>query len=378
MNDLLLLEKLNSSLAAGLSSIGGGLFHKLPFSTIPQGARIEQNPIIVRRFDQFPIDQLNLLRGIDFLLAESIDVLNLSLGMVDTVFDPNHPLQVATHLVHEYGIPVVVAAGNGGPELHTMQALAQAPWVIAVGATDAKGQLMQSSSRGDPSGAQPTVVADGSLPARDDRFPEPCTSFATPKVSGLVVWISKSLELLINDLWDQQYGSWTALSRRVRMPIAGVADTGCDPDKLPEYAPLAGSIYATGSDHVQISRSDRERQWYEGLMKTLRENNVEIEIAANPDTIQRCLQRAARPMPGCAAHETGAGFVSPAEISKFFSSFTPSCFITTLCPETSIQMPQTTIQQMDERLGPLWDEKKVLALCDLFGCGIRLAIAKVV
>ncbi len=376
---LLLLEKLEPLRAEGTDGADKVRFERLPFATVPVGEETPRSPLIVAEYERFPTDQLNLLRGIDWLLTESIDELNLSLGPPGKSFDPNHPLQIATHFAYELGIPVVVAAGNKGPGLATLQPLAQAPWVIAVGATDATGRLLRSSSRGDPSGAKPTVVADGTLPEDDPRFPEPGTSFAAPKVGQLVVWILKGLELLIGDLADQQQGEWSVKSRPIKMPIVGIADTGVDPaKKMPTWAPLAASIFATGRDHVQVSRTDREREWYDKLMHVLRGYDAPVEIAANPATVTRCLQLAAKPLQGYLAHEVGAGLVSADEVQHFFASITPSRFVDGLCPDIHKQIPDGTLRLLDEALGPLWDSNKCLALVNLFAGGIRVVHCKVV
>jgi serine protease AprX len=74
--------------------------------------------------------------GIEFCVQKGVDVINLSLGPCSTEFHPDDPLLVATKVAYDRNIPVVVAAGNFGPG--KLQALAQAPWVISVGAVDDK------------------------------------------------------------------------------------------------------------------------------------------------------------------------------------------------------------------------------------------------
>jgi len=375
---LVLLERnIDNMSSAGTDRSDTARFEVLPFCTIPLGDVTPRSSYIVTEFESFPIDQLYLLRGIDWLLKRGIDVLNLSLGPIDKTYDPGHPLQIATRFAHKMGISVVVAAGNRGPALSTLQPLAQAPWVIAVGAVDATGRLVDSSSRGDPKGPQPTVVADGSLPVYDERFPKPATSFAAPKVAGIVAWIRKSLELLITDLADQQQDKWSLLSHPVKLPIEGIADTGVDPDKVPSVSPLAASILNTGSDSVKFARTAREHRWYETLMNALHIHRVSIEVAADPDTTRRVLQRMARPLKGYASHEVGAGFISLAEVEHCLSTFTPSRFIEWLCPEAAKDIPEQTMKSLNDTLGPLWDSNKCLALRDFFLGGIRIVVCKV-
>lgn len=50
-------------------------------------------------------------------------------------------MNVATRILAENGITVVVAAGNFGPANNTLNRWAVAPWAIGVGAAYADGQL---------------------------------------------------------------------------------------------------------------------------------------------------------------------------------------------------------------------------------------------
>jgi hypothetical protein len=373
----LLLLELNNTAPEDRKAADVRSFAVLPFTIVPQNA--PQTTNVIQEFTNFPSDQINLLLGIDNILRDSIDVLSLSLGFDGMTFDPNHPMQIATHIVHEMGIPVVVAAGNAGPALGTMQTLAHAPWVIAVGATDKDGSLMDSSSRGTPGGAEPSVVADGSLPVYDPRFPDPSTSFATPKVAAGVAWIAKSLNLLINDLSDEENDQWTFLSHAIRMPIIGIPDTGVNPGAFnSEFSPLAKSIFNAGKDSIRISRTDQERLWFNRLMQTLRDHNVTIEVASDPDTVKRALELSARPVKNRKREEVGAGFVSSDGILDFFKSFVPSRFIQCLCPSVAHELPAGIIDGLDRTLGPLWKPEKCIALGDHFGGGIRVSAAKVI
>ena len=109
---------------------------------------------------------LYVLEGFDYLLTRGGDlgvrVVNCSFS-ANTAFDVNDPVNVATRMLADRGINVVVSAGNTGPGLHTLNPYAVAPWVISVGATDTPGRIARFSSRGDFASAlfHPTLVAPG-------------------------------------------------------------------------------------------------------------------------------------------------------------------------------------------------------------------------
>lgn len=358
-------------------------FRVLPFAAIPPGAAGPPACEVVARFEDYSADYVRVLRGIDWLLQQGIQVLSLSFGPKDKRFDRHDPLQVATRCVYERGIPVVVAAGNDGPETGTLQALAQAPWVIAVGATDADGELLDTSSRGVPEGPHPTVVGYGTpLPkeahSRRKRF-KAQTSFAAPKIAGIAAFVSRCLHLIVGDLTDadQEGEGWSALSRPIKLPVVGIPDTGVEPKALSPLPPVVTQVLASGQDCVSVSRGEEERHWYKRLVGALREANVACQVAATPDTVKRALELMARPLPNHAPHEVGAGLVDEEQAQQFLSSLTPARFIQLLCPDVAGQMGQEVVQALDKASGPLWDTRKIHVLRQLFREGIRYAIAKV-
>ncbi len=108
---------------------------------------------------------LYVLEGFDYLLSHpelAVRVVNCSFS-AETVYDTNDPVNVATRMLTERGINVVVSAGNTGSGMHTLNPYAVAPWVVSVGATDTSGKLATFSSRGDFASPlfHPTLVAPG-------------------------------------------------------------------------------------------------------------------------------------------------------------------------------------------------------------------------
>jgi serine protease AprX len=106
-----------------------------------------------------------VLNGLDYLLDKGaslgVRVVNCSFS-AETVYDTNDPVNVATKMLFDRGVSVVFSAGNTGPDYHTLNPYASAPWVISVGATDG-GKLASYSSRGDfaRTDIHPTLVAPG-------------------------------------------------------------------------------------------------------------------------------------------------------------------------------------------------------------------------
>jgi serine protease AprX len=77
------------------------------------------------------------LAGMDYILdirqKYNIQVVNNSWG-TEGVYDPADPTNVATRKLYDAGIAVVFAAGNSGPGENTLNPYSAAPWVISVAA----------------------------------------------------------------------------------------------------------------------------------------------------------------------------------------------------------------------------------------------------
>jgi hypothetical protein len=350
-------------------------FSFLPFALGRSAAEFADNDIIARH-DNLPLDQIRLIQGIEFLLGQDIDVLNISMGLLSKSFDPKDPLQIATRAVTDLRIPVVVSAGNRGPKLDTLQPLAKAPWVIAVGATDEKGLLLESSSRGVSGGQCPTIVTNGVSP-HVDGIPDfiPGTSFAAPKIAGIVALVQRCIQIIIHDLVDIQKNQWRPLSQLIRRPILGIPDTGVNTEALPK--PSSCEQLYCGGDYIQVSRGEHELNWYTALISALKDLKIGCWLEISPDVVKHALLLMARPLEGYEPSEVGAGFVGGAEVRSFLSGFTPSRFAALFCQETLSSAQVDGLEVLDVRLGSLWDEQKVVLYEGLFLNCIGLAVAKV-
>ena len=76
-----------------------------------------------------------------------IRVVNNSWGSSGRLFDPDHPINVATRALHDAGIVVAFSAGNDGEE-GTINPYSVAPWVISVGSGTTSKERSDFSSGG--------------------------------------------------------------------------------------------------------------------------------------------------------------------------------------------------------------------------------------
>jgi subtilisin family serine protease len=140
-----------------------------------------------------------VLAGMEWAAQEGADIVNLSLGGPDsTAVDPLE--QAVEALTEEHGTLFVIAAGNNGPEDHTITSPGSAPAALTVGAVDREDELADFSSRGptEQDGViKPDVTAPGvgivaalhsagtiGTPEVEGYTALSGTSMATPHVAG--------------------------------------------------------------------------------------------------------------------------------------------------------------------------------------------------
>ncbi|MGX1562284.1 S8 family serine peptidase [Streptomyces sp. NPDC055506] len=115
---------------------------------------------------------------IDLVTKRGVDIVNMSIGGLPALNDGNNArAELYTRLIDEYGVQLVISAGNSGPGTNTIGDPALAEKVISVGASVSKETwaanygsvvekeyaLMPFSSRGprEDGGFTPTLVAPG-------------------------------------------------------------------------------------------------------------------------------------------------------------------------------------------------------------------------
>jgi serine protease AprX len=204
------------------------------------------------------INLVFVLNGLDYLLERGaslgVRVVNCSFS-ASTVFDFNDPVNIATKMLTDRGVNVVFSAGNTGDGWHTLNPYAAAPWVVSVGATDAKGRLADFSSRGDFASRmfRPTLVAPG-------------VRVVSLRSSGLSV-----------------------------TGVEGIGfngDTGLAPANVPFYTTASGTSFSA----PQVA----------GAIALMLEANPKL----TPAEVRDMLQRTATPLASYYAHEVGAGMLN--------------------------------------------------------------------
>lgn len=199
-----------------------------------------------------------VLSGFDYLLSSGAGlntrVVNCSFS-ANTVFDANDPVNIATKILTDRGISVVVSAGNTGPGQNTINPYAVAPWVVSVGATDARGRLADFSSRGafGSSLFHPTLVAPG-------------VSVISLRAAGV--------------------------NATGTFGVAGADTTRLQASELPFYTTASGTSFSAPQVAATIA-----------LM-------LEANPNLTPAEVRDILQRTATPLPNYYRHEVGAGMLN--------------------------------------------------------------------
>ena len=132
------------------------------------------------------------IRGIEYAVDNNADVIVMSLG-VRTDCDGSDPLSQAADNAVSEGVPVIVSAGNDGPESETITSPGCARNVFTIGASGNEN-VASFSSRGPTSDGQvkPDIVAPGvnimaAEAGTQDRYTSKSgTSMSAPYVGGAV------------------------------------------------------------------------------------------------------------------------------------------------------------------------------------------------
>lgn len=290
----------------------------------------------------------NLIAGIDWFISNRPDVINLSLGPAT----PSDAIDAAVRRAMDANIPVVVAAGNAGPAPDTLQPLARVPGVVAVGATGEDGELLPTSSRGTRSGPTPAVVACGLIDVPDQRFPEPSTSWAAPRVAAIGAFVKVLLAAIAADVQALISQSWPPPDPHVRVPVVAFCDTGAPAGRLGRRA-----------DPVEVARTARQREWYYAVVRALNGYGLDKMIVHAPYQVGLALEMMAAPMPHYERFEAGAGFVSNAQLINFLiEDFRPLQFAMLFCDAQRLEPFIAGLDDLGKRIGPIWDEAQMQTL----------------
>jgi serine protease AprX len=220
---------------------------------------------------------LYALAGFDYILENqakyNIKVVNNSWGTTGD-FDPEDPINRATKLLHDRGVTVVFAAGNEGPDQNTLNPYSVAPWVIGV-AAGCKLVVDPTNSAArcqDADGRAPVLAGFSSRGRPDDPLYHP--DITAPGVN--IVSTRASTGTIMNGL------DLSSDARTCNIAIQHVQYFTC----------ASGTSMAT--PHIA------------GVVALMQEA---ARGTLTPDQVLKVLTRTARPLPGYAPWEVGAGYV---------------------------------------------------------------------
>ena len=323
------------------------------------------------KFSEKPHSYVNLLKGLDWILEQHPDIVNISLGPREIPDDD--PINLALLMLYLMNIPVIVAAGNNGlGGGGTLQALATHPTIISVGATDQNRKILNTSSRGYDHGPGVTVVTDGT--SNSDIYP-PSTSFAAPKVTGLAMYLKSYLSFVIFELCDlNKKEKWSSI---ITSPVIGALDTGYD-SNLAFHDNLEKIYMKKEYSSIRIFRTDEEQKWYTEYSLFLRRCGIDTIHPLSPDIIKKCLEMSAKPIPEENVLSMGAGFIDVQCIDELLDCITPERLTRILFPDVLDESRNCDhMQECNQALGSLPNTQKLETIKNYIGASHRLVVARV-
>ncbi len=338
-------------------------FQALPFVIVPAGAP-DPPGVTPRRLENYPLDRLVLLVGLDWLLTVECDVVSLSIGPRGK-FDELDPLQIATRTFVARSRIVVVAAGNYGPAPQSLQMLARAAWVVSVAAVTDDLEPVESSSRGGGPLPGPTFAGYGSNPFDPA---EVGTSFAAPRVAHAAAFALKSLSLMIADLQAHCGSGPKQWSPPIALPWIGFADTGWDPKKAPyQWGPIAAGLLPDESS-IEIESTAAQHRWASKFIKAIGRTPIP---PVSPAMVVAALKLAAKPL-DYDPTIVGWGLVTLENTFNVFRRLTP--------PRVGALLGfagHEALVRLDDEMGVYWGPDRTGVTEDAFGSGIRFSVARV-
>ncbi|MFH9265139.1 S8 family peptidase [Streptomyces sp. NPDC017546] len=192
------------------------------FKGVAPGARLINAKVLD---DRGVGDDSGIIAGVDWAVAQGADIINMSLGGVDT---PGiDPLEAQVNKVSaEKGVLFAIAAGNSGPDQGTVGSPGSADAALTVGAVDDNDVIADFSSVGPRTGdkaVKPDITAPGvsitaaaaaGVPGQDPPGYHSLngTSMATPHVAGAAA------------ILKQKNPTWTG--DRIKAALTGSAKDG--------------------------------------------------------------------------------------------------------------------------------------------------------
>src|SRR6266480_185322 len=229
------------------------------------------------------------LAGFDYILDHqqqyNIEVVNNSWG-TSGAFDPKDPINEATKKVASRGITVVFAAGNDGPGQNTLNPYSVAPWVIGVAAGCKVGVTDPTNSEAH------CMLDDGSnplAPTNNEPRAHVLGDFSSRGIPGDPLYHPDITAPGVH-IVSTRASTGTVLNGDDANHDARICQI--DATNLPFYTCASGTSMA--SPHIA------------GVVALMQEA---AGGTLKPDQVLNALTATAKPLPGYATWEVGAGFV---------------------------------------------------------------------
>ena len=263
-------------------------FKTIPFSIVERGKDKVNKDVDFANLHGINKHYRSLLLAVDHLIDMKVDVINISLGFYEEYpfFEKVFKEFVRKGLANK--IIIVVAAGNNGPNLNSLQRLARLPNVLSVGATDRNFNLLENSSRGNGKSLFPNCVSYG-IPSKADidrvrdigvniNSSIKGTSLAAPLVSKIVGGVKKMTQILGVLFTSIINGSGRGTN--ISLPIIGIPDTGGE--FIREFHPNYVLKKIDNNDMIfHVTPTFFEMYWIKLLTQYMKKLNKRIYIVFN-------------------------------------------------------------------------------------------------
>ena len=192
----------------------------------------------------------DLARAIDAAVADGVDIINYSVGSLET--DLTAPDDIALLNALDAGILSVVAAGNDGPDYYTIGSPSSAPWVLTVGASTQTGPRFEEAIEI----LEPADLS-GTVPMREASFSRPISG--NTALEGDLVLADDGVDEVTGGARGSFFDACEPLinSAEISGRIAMIERGGCEfQDKLlrAEDAGAAGVlVYDTTADPIVMN-----------------------------------------------------------------------------------------------------------------------------
>ncbi len=184
----------------------------------------------------------DLTRAIDDAVADGVDIINYSIGSLET--DLTAPDDMALLHALDAGVLTVVAGGNDGPNLYTIGSPSSDPWVLTTAASTQSGELFDDAI----SITAPADIA-GAIVMREATFTPPLTR--DKPVQAFLVTADDGQGAIQGGATGSRRDACQALANAKDMQgnVALIERGGCEFDVKVANAEAAGAVAAVVYDN---------------------------------------------------------------------------------------------------------------------------------